>query len=104
MTERERERERGGRIRRLKRSRDLGLEEIAKYYVNMDSVLHSELISTAEKLKGQIINSTVKGYPALLLSWQGRGERRAREDRGGRSPSAYVVHAVIRDKPLHGGE
>lgn len=33
----ERERKRGReRLRRLKRSRDLSLEEIAKYYVNMD--------------------------------------------------------------------
>lgn len=36
------------RLRRLKRSRDLSLDEIAKYYVNMDSILHTELISVAE--------------------------------------------------------
>ena len=49
MTERERDREREKeRLRRLKRSRDLSLEEIAKYYVNMDSILHTELISVAQ--------------------------------------------------------
>ena len=42
--DRETERE---RLRRLKRSGDLSLWEIAKYYVNMDSILHTELISVA---------------------------------------------------------
>lgn len=55
MTERKREEERHTyreRLRWLKRSRDLSLDEIAKYYVNMDSVLHSELISVAPRIKG----------------------------------------------------
>lgn len=47
MRDRDRERERG-RLRRLKRSRDLSLEKIAKYYVNMDSILHAQLISVAQ--------------------------------------------------------
>lgn len=48
MTERERRGEREERLRRLERSGDLSLEEIAKYYVNMDSILHTELISVAQ--------------------------------------------------------
>lgn len=61
----------GGRLWRLKRSGDLSLEEIAKYYVNTDSVLHAQLISVDPELKGQIINSGVRVILACLLSWQG---------------------------------
>lgn len=90
-----------GRLWRLKRSRDLSLEEIAKYYVNMDSVLHARLISVDPELKGQIINSGVRVIPACLLSWPGGGEKVAhRPD----SPApACVEHMVIRGKFGHGG-
>lgn len=64
----------GERLWRLKRSRDLSLEEIAKYYVNTDSVLHAQLISVDLELKGQIINSGVRVIPACLLSWWGWSE------------------------------
>lgn len=60
-----------GRLGRLKRSRDLSLEEIAKYYVNIDSVLHAQLISVDLELKGQIINSGVRVILACPLSWPG---------------------------------
>lgn len=46
--ERERERAREDRDLRLKRSRDLSLEDIAKYYVNRNSILHARLISVAQ--------------------------------------------------------
>lgn len=46
--ERERESVRENRDLRLKRSRDLSLDDIAKYYVNTNSILNARLISVAQ--------------------------------------------------------
>lgn len=108
----------GVRLWRLKRSRDLSLEEIAKYYVNTDSVLHAQLISEDPELKGQIINSGVRVILAGLLSWRGWSEGRGRASGGKVPPPTHtppplplhnsptpvcVEHAAIRGEFGHGG-
>lgn len=95
------------RLWRLKRSRDLSLEEIAKYYVNTNSVLHAQLISVDPELKGQIINSGVRVILACLLSWWGWSEGGGGEwgeslPRNSPTP-VCVEHAAIRGEFGHGG-